>query len=444
MRTPWGKVRFQFTAAILMAAAAFAFSPAALAQDGLARFESEIRPKMPPGALTYRSGSALGPTGFILRDAVIQAPADNPGDKPPAPVRIKTITIEDVDLDKLARDEAPSFAKMRLEGIEVTLDGLTNKDLRTGLGVDKLTIDAALDYRYEAARALATLSKLEIDLHGLGRFELSMVLDGVTEASISNPDSAKDTINLRTGSLVFTDASLLSKLMPMIAAETGLSVSAMIEVAIVGMDAMTPAPSPATKAVIDALAGFLTDYAKPKGPLRISVNPPSAATSAQIEKLADVNAMVTAAGLSVSYAGARVGGAASAPSQGKPASATPGPAGECKPGARFFAFQESAWHAVTVRESTSSNRCVVRLDDGSADDVIMPMNRLTAWSLDGPGQPVTACRPGDAVLGETDGIWYPAKVKKGQTPAGRCALTYDGMDSSEDDVLPIKRVRTLR
>ena len=444
MRTPWRMVRFQLTAAIVMIAACFAAAPTAIAQDGLTRFESQVKPKMPPGALSYRSGSALGPSGFILRDAVIQAPADKPGEKPPAPVRIKTITVEDVDLDKLAKDEAPSFAKMRLEGIEVILDGLTDKDLRTAFGVDKLMIDVVLDYRYEAARSLATLSKLEIDLHRLGRIELSMVLDGVTEASITNPDSAKDTINLRTGSLVFTDASLLSKAMPMIATETGLSVPAMIEVAIVGMDAMAPNPSPATKSAINALAGFLTDHAKPKGPLKISVNPPSAATSSQIEKLEDVNAMVKAAGLTVSYAGARVGGAPSSAAPAKPASATPGPAGECKSGARFFAFQENAWQAATAREPTSSNRCIVRLDDGSADDVVVPMNRLIAWGLDGPGRPVSSCKPDDAVLGETDGVWYPAKVKKGAAPAGRCALTYDGMDSSEDEVLPIKRVRTLR
>lgn len=444
MSTPWRTVRIQLTAAILTIAACFASAPAAIAQDGLARFEKEVRPKMPPDALSYRAGSALGQSGFILRDAVIQAPADTPGGKPPAPVRIKTITVEDVDLDKLAKDEAPSFAKMRLEGIEVVLDGLTDKDLRSAFGADKLMIDAALDYRYEAARSLATLSKLEIDLHGLGRFELSMVLDGVTEASIANPDSAKDTISLRTGSLVFTDASLLAKVMPMIAAETGLSMTAMIEVAIVGLDALAPNPSPATKSAIDALAGFLTDYAKPKGPLRLAVTPPSSTTSAQIEKLEDVNAMVQAAGLTVSYAGARVGGAAPSAAPAKPASATPGPAGECKSGARFFAFQESAWRAATARESTASNRCIVRFDDGSADDVVVSMNRLTAWSLDGPGRPVTSCKPGDAVLGETDGIWYPAKVKKGQAPAGRCALTYDGMDSSEDDLLPLKRVRTLR
>jgi len=443
MRTPWRTVRLHLSAAIVVAAS-FVFGPAALAQDGLSRFESQVRPKMPPGALSYGSAAALGPSGFVLRDAVIQSPAEKPGEKPPAPVRIKTITVEDVDIDKLAKDEAPNFAKLRLEGIEVILDGLTDKDLRGAFGVDKLLIDAVLDYRYEPARSLVTLSKLEIDLHGLGRFELSMVLDGVTEGSIANPDSAKDTISLRTGSLVFTDASLLSKIVPLIAKESGLSTPSMIEVAIVGMDAFAPAPSPDTKSAIDALAGFLTDYSKPKGPLRISVNPPSTTTSSQIEKLEDVNAMVKAAGLTVSYAGARIGGATSSAVPAKPASATPGPAGECKPGARFFAFQESAWQPATARESTSSNRCVVRLDDGSADDIVIPMNRLIGWSLDGPGQPVAACKPGDAVLGETDGIWYPAKVKKGQAPAGRCALTYDGMDSSEDDVLPIKRVRTLR
>ena len=86
----------------------------------------------------------------------------------------------------------------------------------------------------------------------------------------------------------------------------------------------------------------------------------------------------------------------------------------------------------------------MRHDDGSADNVVLAMSDLIAWSLDGPGKPVSSCSSGDAVIGETDGIWYPAKVKKGVQPAGRCAVTYDGMDSSEDEVLPIRRVRTLR
>lgn len=429
-------------AAILIAAVTLLGAADAFAQDGLAKFESIMKPKMPAGALTYGSSSALGASGFALRDAVLQLPADKPGEKPPAPVRVKTITVEDIDFEQLARDQGPNFAKLRLDGIDVILDGLTDKDLRTAFGADKLTIDVALDYRFEAARSLVTLSKLEVDIRGVGRLELSMVLDGVTEALIANPDAAKDTVSLRTANMVYTDASLLSKLMPLIAAETGLTVPAMIEVAIVGMDALAPTPDAATKSVIDALAGFLTDYAKPKGPLKIAVNPPSAATSSQIEKMDDLNAMVKAAGLTVSYAGARIGGPPPAAGP-KPAVATSAPL-ECKPGARFFAMKEDAWRAVTVREATSSSRCVVRMDDGSADDIVLPLNRLTAWSMDGPGAPVTACKPGDVVVGETDGVWYPAKVKKGQTPVGRCSLTYDGMDSSEDEVLPIKRVRALR
>ena len=433
----------RFASLLLICALGLMVPLAASAQDAFARFESQLKPKLPPGSLTYGSGAALGNSGFILRDVIVQAPSNSANEKAAAPVRIKTIAIEDIDFEKLARDEAPSFAKLRLEGVELILDGLTDRDLRTVFGTSQVVLDAALDYRFEASRSILTLSALDIDLHGLGRFEINMVLDGVTEANALDAKNAKDSISLRTASLVYSDASLLGKLMQLVAAETKLSIPAMIEFSIVGLDALAPKPTPATKSAIDALVGFITDYAKPKGPLRITLAPPATTTSAQIEQLKDVNDMVMAAGLSISYAGARSDLPTPAP-RSTVASAPTAKDLVCRTGVRFFGYSDGAWSAVTAREATASNRCVVRHDDGSADNVVLAMSDLIAWSLDGPGKPVSSCSSGDAVIGETDGIWYPAKVKKGVQPAGRCAVTYDGMDSSEDEVLPIRRVRTLR
>lgn len=433
----------RFAALLLICALGLMAPLAASAQDAFARFESQLKPKLPPGSLTYGSGAALGNSGFILRDVIVQAPPSSVNDKAAAPVRIKTITIEDIDFEKLAKDETPNFAKLRLEGVEFILDGLTDRDLRTVFGVNQVVFDAALDYRFEVSRSILTLSALDIDLHGLARLEISMILDGVTESNALNTKAARDSVSLRTASLVYSDASLLSKLLALMVAETKLTIPAMIEVSIVGLDAIAPKPTPATKSVIDALAGFITDYAKPKGPLRITLAPPAATTSTQIMQIKDVNEIVKAVGLSISYVGARNDLPSPAP-RSTVASAPTANDLVCRTGARFFGYSYGVWSAVTVREVTASNRCVVRHDDGSADNVVLTMNDLIAWSLDGPGKPVSSCSSGDVVIGETDGNWYPAKVKKGAQPAGQCALTYDGMDSSEDEVLPIRRVRTLR
>jgi hypothetical protein len=437
-------------AALLLICALGLMAPmAASAQDAFARFESQLKPKLPPGSLTYGSGAALGNSGFILRDVIVQVPPSSANEKAEPPFRIKTIAIEDIDIDKLAKDEAPSHAKLRLEGVELPLsgwlflDGLTDRDLRTVFGTSQLVLDVVLDYRFEAARSLLTLSMLDLDLHGLGRFEISLLLDGFTETNSSTPQDTKYTGSLRSGSLIYSDSSLLGKLMPLIADEAKLGVPAMIEFAIMSLDALAPMATPATKSVIDAMAGFLTDYENPKGALRITLAPTETITTALIETLLDIDGMVKAAGLSISYAGARN----DLPTPGPRSTVASAPTAKdlvCRTGARFFGYSDGAWSAVTAREATASNRCVVRHDDGSADNVVLAMSDLIAWSLDGPGKPVSTCSSGDAVIGETDGIWYPAKVKKGVQPAGQCAVTYDGMDSSEDEVLPIRRVRTLR
>src|SRR5688500_2202147 len=72
--------------------AAAAMSGQALAQDGLQRFERDIKPQLELDSFTYGSARALGNTGFVLNDVVAVIPATpQTGDKP-STVRIERIT----------------------------------------------------------------------------------------------------------------------------------------------------------------------------------------------------------------------------------------------------------------------------------------------------------------------------------------------------------------
>jgi len=60
-----------------------------------------------------------------------------------------------------------------------------------------------------------------------------------------------------------------------------------------------------SKKVIDSLVAYVQDYEKPKGPLRITVNPPDKASAASLQNAKSADEIVKALGLTVSYSGKR-------------------------------------------------------------------------------------------------------------------------------------------
>ena len=68
--------------AALLGLVFWGFAASASAQNGLQRFESEIKPQFEVKKFTYGNASALGSAGFVLNDVVVVIPG-NPatGDK---------------------------------------------------------------------------------------------------------------------------------------------------------------------------------------------------------------------------------------------------------------------------------------------------------------------------------------------------------------------------
>ncbi len=243
---------------ILSALLVLGFAAGSWAQNGLERFEKEIKPQFELKKFSYASAEPLGSSGFILNDVVAVVPA-NPatGDKE-STVKIQKVTVEEMDFDRMKKDakddETPRFAKLKLEGMT------GDDEMFTALqpyGVPNVPVDIALDYRIDPAAKVLNLKTLEVSLRGQAKIVFSLVMDGISDKA--GMAGAKDDGKLRTASLTIDDSGLLSK--------------------------------------------------APKGPLTLGLKPAKTAGLSDLDKIMMPNALVTEFGFTASYPGTRAGAA---------------------------------------------------------------------------------------------------------------------------------------
>ena len=308
----------------------------AQAQNGLQRFEKDIKPQLEFKSLTYDKAAALGDKGFTLSNVVAVVPASATGGKD-STVKIEKVTVEEIDFDRMKdtgkKDEIPLFAKLKIEG-------MTGDDDLSGMlesfGIPKAPVDLALDYRLNPTDKVLTISKLEMGLQGQGTLSLSLVLDGVSDKA-SEAAGAKDTASLRSASLVYTDVGLLSQLIPAVAKQQGMAADAMVAMAVAPIGAFGTGKGPGTVKALDALASFIADWKKPKGPITISVTPAKSASINDLDKIEQPNALTDIFGLKIEYAGTRAGAAGGAPATGgQSAAAAAAPADKTMTGAEAW------------------------------------------------------------------------------------------------------------
>jgi len=425
----------------LAAAALFVFVGGAPARaDGLEKFEKLIKPDIPAGTLKYKSGKALGDNGFVLEDVVVTPPPDQTNKA--EPVNIKRIAVEDLDFAAAEKKAAPNFARIRAEGIAIAANPAEGVDLKEMAGLDKLLADFQLDYRLDPDRQTFTLNRLELDVNQLARLELTMMLDGVTPEAFADPSASMDKTSLRTASLVLEDRSLLGKVVPAVAKAQGTDPAGLLKTVKPVLQGLASAQGPNTQAALDTVAAFVDDYKQPKGPLRITVNPPSKTSATDLAAAANGDDAIKALGLIVSYAGAPA--KASDPAAGgRPAVAAPSAAKpSCAPGSRFFVLYDDAWQAATARkEGKAADTCIAKIEGNGDDDVTVAMDKTVAWSIDGPGKPVSGCRAGDKVVVLHEGDWYPAEVTKKPVAEGQCSIKYES--DEEEEKVELKKVRKL-
>ena len=270
--------------------------------DGMAKFEKLIKPQLPEGSLTYKSGKGLGDNGFVLEGVVVTPPPDTPSGKT-EPIAIKKLSVEDFDFTAFEKQTPPTFAKVRVEGIAISDKPAEGVDLKQMAGIDKINADFQLDYRLEPERKTLTLNKLEIDLSGLARLELSMILDGVSADIAGDTDAAMNDAKLRTATFVFEDRSILGKIVPAIAQMQGGDAAATLLIAKTMMAPLRVGQGPKAQAAFDAIESFVDDYKKPKGPLKVTFNPPDKVSASALSSAASADEVIKTLGLDVSYSG---------------------------------------------------------------------------------------------------------------------------------------------
>ena len=302
-------------AALMSALLLIGFATGSWAQNGLERFEKEIKPQLELKTLSYGGAEPLGATGFVLKDVVAVVPA-NPatGDKE-STIRIDKVTVDDLDFDRLRKDSkndlAPRFARLRMEGMT------GDDEMFTALepyGVPKVPFDIALDYRIDPAAKVLTLSMLEVTLRGQARFALSMIVDGVSDDT--DVDTAKDEGRLRSASLTIDDKQLLDKLVPALASEEGIKPGELITTTLDALAGFAQAQTGETLKALDALASFVGDWKAPRGPLVLGLKPAKTAGLGDLDKIMVPDALSTLFGFTATYPGTR-SGAARAGSKGK-------------------------------------------------------------------------------------------------------------------------------
>ena len=136
---------------------------AAGAQNGLERFEKELKPQFELKTFTYANAAPLGSSGFVLNDVVAVIPANAATGDKESTVKIQKVTVDALDFDRMKKnakdDEAPRFAKIRLEGVT------GDDEMFTALqpyGVPNVPLDIALDYTLDPATKVLDVKTLEI------------------------------------------------------------------------------------------------------------------------------------------------------------------------------------------------------------------------------------------------------------------------------------------
>ena len=144
MRTLW--------LAITLAFMAFSVATETSAQDGLKRFETDIKPQIELKSFTYGSASAQGSSGFVLNNVVAVAPGSGATGGEDTTIKIDKVTVDELDFERLKKggngEDMPRFMKLKMEGING--DDKLFAQLAP-FGVPKVPVDFTLDYRLDTA-----------------------------------------------------------------------------------------------------------------------------------------------------------------------------------------------------------------------------------------------------------------------------------------------------
>jgi|GEM_PF-6753038 len=129
-----------------------------------------------------------------------------------------------------------------------------------------------------------------------------------------------------------------------------------------------------------------------------------------------------------------------------------GTAGACRPGAKLEVLYNGTWYPATVKSAPDAQgRCLIGYDgwDANWDERVgpdrmrvrgqaQPATAPTAGAQGRSGTPASAaagatgCRSGSRLEVYWGGAWWPATVKSGPDPQGRCFVAFDNYEAKWD------------
>ncbi|MBS0537672.1 MAG: hypothetical protein JSR47_02885 [Proteobacteria bacterium] len=280
----------------------------AWADNGLQRFEREIRPQLDVQKLTYRAGAPAGDSGFVLDDVTVVTPPRAPTQNRPGTFHIDRLTVDALDFDHLrkeSRNEWPRVVKLQVEGL--TGDAAASSML-TAYGFPKVPIDIVVDWTFDRAAMKARMNRLEISMRGEGRISAVLAIAGLSDIA-----SARQNVALEKGTIVIDDKGLLAKVLQTFGSSRGNSADGLVALSLITLSGLAQQQPPQTLPALDAIASFLTDWRAPKGPLTIGLQGPRGTNIDGLGALFEKDALYKILGLTANYADTRPGSALAGP-----------------------------------------------------------------------------------------------------------------------------------
>ena len=283
---------------------------AAWAQNGLERFEKELKPQFELKSFTYANAAPLGSSGFVLNDVVAVIPANAATGDKESTVKIQKVTVDALDFDRMKKDakddEAPRFAKLKLEGMT------GDDEMFTALqpyGVPNVPFDIALDYSLDPATKVLDAQDAG-DRHARPGQARAVADDGRHQRQ----DQRHGRRQGRRPPAHRVAHDRRHRPARQAAAGAGPRRKAckpeeLVQTALTGIAAFAAQQGPDTLKALDAVASFIADWKSPKGPLVLGLKPAKTAGLADLDKVAMPDALTTEFGFTATYPGTKAGAA---------------------------------------------------------------------------------------------------------------------------------------
>ncbi len=223
----------------------------------------------PPGMVDYDSAEAIGDEGLEIQGLRVTSPD---GDV----VSVESVVVDRIEVASIVEDRPPQYLDITVTGLVLPQSALEEMEL-AGLGYEELTADINIDWEIDSESMSLSLNEASFDVPGMGLLTLDFSFGNVAPNAVAEPMMLM-AASIASAHLSFDDDGLMARIVEVAAAEEGKSEEEVLQEIIGGLDelrAMVTGEGGGDAAIagIDQIEAFVSDYASPKGPLTIAIEP---------------------------------------------------------------------------------------------------------------------------------------------------------------------------